>query len=143
MGDIGTGNPFAMGNPFASGSPFGNPFGGTPGFLNETKSVPTDLGGDDSFNIDELVKKIDAKIAEIVKEEELAKQEEISGRDESSINGSVKDISLNDLVNDKATFNTLASDDEEAEQTTDNKIDSMYDVSTNDDDFFDDFFSDD
>ena len=74
MGDLGGGSPFGMGNPFVSGNPFANPFGGTPSFINEPKNVPSGIGGDDSFNIDELVKKIDAKIAEIEKEEELSKQ---------------------------------------------------------------------
>ena len=121
MGALGSGNPFGMGNPFASGNPFGV---GMPSFLNEPKSMPSSFDNNDSFNIDDLVKKIDAKIAEIEKEEELAKKEKTDV------------VSINDLISDKNII-------EEKSSETSDKIDNMYDTSTNDDDFFDDFFADD
>ena len=123
MNEMG-GSPFGMGNPFGA-SPFGvgNSFGGgMPSFMNESKSEL----GNDSFNIDDLVKKIDAKIAEIEKEEEENKNNQTDNEHIES--GSV---SLNDLV-----METPDKDENIA-------IEKMYDSSTNDDDFFDDFFSDD
>ena len=65
-----TGNPFGGGNsPF---NPFGgtsNPFGGGSNpFMTPTMNNPTSTP-DNGFNIDDLVKKIDAKIAELEEEE--------------------------------------------------------------------------
>ena len=134
MGDMPSGNPFAMGNPF-SGNPFAgaNPFvgsplgGGIPSFLDEPKSETSG----DSFNIDDLVKKIDAKIAEIEKEEELSKKETVDSIPVSQA------ISSNNVVDIPEKDITPISDN------SNDKIDTMYEDSTNDDDFFDDFFSDD
>ena len=58
-----------MGNPFMSQNPFMN----MPNFANESNDIPED---EEKFNIDDLVKKIDAKIAEIEKEEEQTKEVE-------------------------------------------------------------------
>ena len=136
MSDLGGGSPFGMGmNPFGGSNPFGggNPFGaGIPSFMNEPKNTPSKPAGvdSDSFNIDELVKKIDAKIAEIEKEEEEAKRKEQEA--------------INDLIPNKEVINIPDKDVVVKENKIDNdKIDKMYDSSTNDDDFFDDFFSDD
>ena len=74
---ISSSNPFMGGSPFGNSNPFvassSNPFsGGMPAFLgNQGQSEPEE----DSFNIDDLVKKIDAKIAEIEKEEEIVSAE--------------------------------------------------------------------
>ena len=128
MNEMG-GNPFGMGNPFGV-SPFGpgNPFGGgMPNFMNEPKSNSPSLGGD-SFNIDDLVKKIDAKIAEIEKEEE---ENNNNNNHVDNVQKEIGSVSLNDLV--------METPDKEENVA----IEKMYDSSTNDDDFFDDFFSDD
>jgi len=135
MGDTLGSNPFGMGmNPFGGANPFvTSPFGaGMPNFMNEpnnASSKPANPNGD-SFNIDELVKKIDAKIAEIEKEEEDAKRKEQE--------------SIKDLIPSKDVIDISDEDINVKENKTDStKIDKMYDSSTNDDDFFDDFFSDD
>ncbi len=108
----GMGNPFA--NPF--GGMGGNPFAGMPqdGGLNSllgNDSVPA--SSEDSFNVDDLVKKIDAKIAELEEEE----RKEAAGT---------------------SSENVVESDPEETVETDS----SMYHDGTNSDSFFDDFFSD-
>ena len=142
MGDISNGtfggNPFG-GNPFG-GNPFGgNPFaGGIPSFLNDSPSS----SDKDSFNIDDLVKKIDAKIAEIEKEEEENKKNQ----------GSVTDVSFEELVsnvehshdkNESIIENNIVVEQDDSYDNHAVQIQNMYDDNTNDDDFFDDFFSDD
>ena len=125
MGDS-LGSPFGMGmNPFAGSNPFsGNPFGaGMPDFMKESK-IDSD-SNNDSFNIDELVKKIDAKIAEIEKEEEETKKVQVS---------------TNELVSNKEIIDTIQTGNIDDNNSN---IESMYESNTNDDDFFDDFFSDD
>ena len=132
MGDLGSGNPFGIGNPFVGANPFGgNPFmGGAPNFMKESTNNGNDLpNGNDSFNIDDLVKKIDAKIAEIEKEEEDTKKRESTAISDLIPNKDVIDIPNNDIVEQK--------------EVSVSSIDKMYDESTSDDDFFDDFFSDD
>ena len=127
IGESNSGGPFGMGNPFAVNNPFaGNPFmGGIPSFMEESKSTPEI--GNDSFNIDELVKKIDAKIAEIEKEEENAKKDNNSP------------MAINDLIPGERVIDVIPNEI----KSEDDKLDNMYEGSTSDDDFFDDFFSDD
>ena len=72
------------------------------------------FGSAESFNVDELVKKIDAKIAEL-EEEERREKEEAEKKKNAAINGEL-----------------------------DNKDDKkLYEQGTFGDDFFNDFFSDD
>ena len=80
-------NPFANDNPFSNNNPFGNsssPFGFPPSNNNSNPFVPpTDFGtastslssqpDDEPLNIDEMIKKIDAKIAELEAEEKADK----------------------------------------------------------------------
>ena len=123
---FGGSNPFGGNNPFGSNNPFGgnplsgnSPFGGGFNSLindnNDTKSEST------SFNADEIIKKIDAKIAELEKEEQA--EEEAKRKQIDSDNESKNIIEM-----------------EEKEEIKDS---SMYEDGTNSDDFFDDFFSDD
>lgn len=132
-----------MSNPFMQGV---NPFAKMPNILDEPKSQAPEQ---ESFNIDDLVKKIDAKIAEIEKEEEAKSEEESK--------------SLNDLIPNKVEAQTEAIPSEVENQTIevpevnnqveapkvstspinkDDIVDNMYEDNTDDDDFFDDFFSD-
>lgn len=134
---FGGGSPFAGSNPFGGGNPFAgsNPFGrGMPSFLGNEPSKET---SDDSFNIDDLVKKIDAKIAEIEKEEELSKEQEVKEEpievvSEQVVQEDKESVSFNDIA-------TTSKDNEPKED----KLQNMYTDNTDDDDFFDDFFSDD
>ena len=112
-------SPFGGANPFG-GSPFGggsSPFGGGLNSLLGNDSFSKDSSSSESFNVDDLVKKIDAKIAEL-EEEERREQEEASKKKENVI-----DAEINEEDNIKDS--------------------SMYEEGTSSDDFFDDFFSDD
>ena len=134
---MGGGNPFGgMSNPFASPNPFsgmgggGNPFSGLG--APSSSSLPKNPFGEESlnsilgnnsnsssseessFNVDDLVKKIDAKIAEL-EEEERKEQEESKRKDQKIIDAEIDDKKDKDL----------------------------YEEGTYSDDFFNDFFSDD
>ena len=134
---MGGGNPFGgMSNPFASPNPFsgmgggGNPFSGLG--APSSSSLPKNPFGEESlnsilgnnsnsssseessFNVDDLVKKIDAKIAEL-EEEERREQEESKRKDQKIIDAEIDDKKDKDL----------------------------YEEGTYSDDFFNDFFSDD
>lgn len=139
-------NSFMGGNPFGGGAGLfgsGNPFGDNP-FSPQRNPFATDtreqdilgsqindlLKGDKgdsskpdadgtSFNAEELIKKIDAKIAELEKEE----QEEEQNKEEEE--GTEKIVEM----------------EESSEKN--NKDSSMYENGTSSDAFFDDFFSDD
>ena len=132
-------NPFAGGNPFGS-NPFGsNPFGSNPFGSNPFASGSSPVGSspslpsadsdkdDDGDNkmpslklddYDDLVKKIEAKIAALEDEEKQEEEEEAKKEKKTSI--------------------VEAEINEEKEV----KDSSMYENGTNSDDFFDDFFSD-
>ena len=110
------GNPFgnSMGNPFGgSSSPFGmsNPF--SSGSMNESLNKKDDSG----FNVDDLVKRIDAKIAELEEEERKEKE--------------------NNNTVDKQDFEIKSDND-----IKDAIIESDNSNNVTDDQFFDDFFSD-
>ena len=134
---MGGGNPFGgMSNPFASPNPFsgmgggGNPFSGLG--APSSSSIPKNPFGEESlnsilgnnsnsssseessFNVDDLVKKIDAKIAEL-EEEERREQEESKRKEQKIIDAEIDDKKDKDL----------------------------YEEGTYSDDFFNDFFSDD
>ena len=108
MGGLGGSNPFSSLNASPSKSPFGE------------ESLDSILGNNDSpkednsFNVDDLVKKIDAKIAEL-EEEERREKEEQKQKEQKIIEA-------------------------EIENKEDKKL---YDEGTHSDDFFNDFFSDD
>ena len=127
-GEGGMSSPFGGGNPFGGGrSPFGgaNPFGGPSNPFGPSKdSMPSlnsllgndqpTIGGNDTFNVDELVKKIDAKIAEL-EEEERKEQEAAKENDRNKV----------------------------IEAELDNEEDTkLYEAGTFGDDFFNDFFND-
>ena len=133
-GGMDSSNPFG-GNPFGGMSGLGgSPFGGMPGMMSSnpfssgpgnTPSLDSLLGnsssddGDDSgesINVDDLVRKIDAKIAELEEEERREQEkEEMSHQQEKIIDAEL---------------------DNEPDAT-------LYDQGTSSDDFFNDFFSDD
>ena len=100
---------FGMPGPFGMGSPFGgmpSPFGPKPDFDDKPS------GG---FNVDDLVKRIDAKIAELEEEERKENEEKDKDNDELEVKEEIKD---------------------------DKVVDAVIDSDITDDQFFDDFFSD-
>ena len=143
VGNPFSGSPFGGGNPFGGTNPFAaNPFGGgLPSFLNE---APQEKKDDNSFNIDDLVKKIDAKIAEIEKEEEQTK-ETIVTEEKPVIEAKSEKIESPVIETEpKEIKTTVTEEPKPVAQTNDNnQINRMYEDNTDDDDFFDDFFADD
>lgn len=121
-------NPFGsgagpfMGNPFMSQNPFMN----MPNFVNENDDIPEK---EEKFNIDDLVKKIDAKMAEIEREEQSA--------------NNVIDVKPEEESTQVNPAETNQSEKQSPSTEQNNQIQHMYEDNTNDDDFFDDFFSDD
>jgi len=117
MGESGSGMfggmPGGMGGNPMSGMP--NPFmmagGGAPSM--GSLFGPSSESSEDSINVDDLVKRIDAKIAELEAEEAREKEEEAK-----------KQVAVVENIDDEK------------------KNSSMYEDGTSDDAFFDDFFSD-
>lgn len=93
---------------------FGSMMGGMP----MPSMIPSN---ESSFNVDDLVKRIDAKIAEL--EEEEKRENEASKQ-------------INDITNNVVTANVVNDNEIYKEEVA-------YDKDTTDDAFFDDFFSDD
>ena len=141
-------NPFAMNNPFA-GSKINQP-------------------SESNFNVDDLVKRIDAKIAELEEEEKREKEEEerkqqVARRGYSSPtlapsnidNDNTNDINVVETTNSNLPKTVIVEEPEinvkEDLPENNNKVNiselsnqntNLYVDSTDDDNFFDDFFSD-
>ena len=109
----------------ASGVPFGMPNPVAFPLMSDNSNKVSEHSMMDrkpAFNVDELVKRIDAKIAQLEEEEKREKEAQ-----------SVDKFDVNDFVNDDS------KDDIKNEETF---TDQMYDEAALDDQFFDDFFSD-
>ena len=114
-----------------------NPFGGMVGnpFMEQTSSVPKE-----SFNVDELVKKIDEKIAELEKEEKLEKE-----KAQQKLPKEKQIIEIEPISNKEKEFDK----EKQTSNPTDNKDIKLneepfvnYTKGISDDQFFDDFFDD-
>lgn len=105
-----------------------NPFGlqGLPPIFNQAPNIGSSPSKkDNGINVDDLVKKIDAKIAELEEEEKRAALEEKKKKDSPAI----------DTISESKTKPVL--DDEKGKKTADINLELNDD---DDDDFFDDFF---
>lgn len=112
-----------------------NPFGGMVGnpFMEQTSSVPKE-----SFNVDELVKKIDEKIAELEEEEKLEKE-----KAKQKLPKEKQIIEIEPISNKEKEFDN----EKQTSNPTDNKDIKLneepfvnYTKGISDDQFFDDFF---
>ena len=116
-------NPFMGNNPFTMANPFTN------------SQRPTSPGGD--FNVDELVKKIDAKIAELEEEERREKEQSEKTIDISAITKeptvSPKPAEVKPTTPKDEKINISELNKESKESLVE---------SANDENFFDDFFAD-
>ena len=111
-----------------------NPMFGVPSFAMGS-SYADRPSSDDGFNVDDLVKRIDAKIAELEEEERLEKEKEEKAK--------IIDVPVT-TVNEDVNQNEVSSNSEVVninEISNDDK--KLYVDGTDDDNFFDDFFSDD
>ena len=161
---FGGGNPFGGNNPFGGGNPFGgnNPFGGGNPFAAPQTSNDNPFASNpfsapavatepapssDDLNIDDLIKKIDSKIAELEDEE----KKELESRDnkedtsektvvEEAIEHNNNEISSNDNVlssdaiisNNKVDFKGLSSiqeDKPKAHDIMDDYLEDFNDIS--------------
>ena len=139
-------NPLFASNPMGGMNPFGLP------------STPKPSGSNGGFNVDDLVKRIDAKIAELEEEERKEKEnnQSLENNQNSSINNqSTNNDSLNNVPENisiidepkepnKFESNTESKPNEKInlDELSNNKKSQIYEDDTDDDKFFDDFFSD-
>ena len=137
---VANGDDSGMGyNPMAGRMPGQfNPFmmGGSPYSQNKPSA------SDDNFNVDDLVKRIDAKIAELEEEERLEKEKEEKAKatttqasaETTPISVATTPTKPVEVPSDKevVNINEISNDDKK-----------LYVDDTDDDNFFDDFFSDD
>lgn len=115
-------------------------------FLRSEPSIP-DVGSSFDFDVEDLVKKIDAKIAQLEEEERRNKEEQIAQEKEKQ---QIKPIdSLQSLSMDKVDNKNKIEDKENVESLDTTKVEmpkpNMNNIDLNsdnddDDDFFDDFF---
>lgn len=110
-------------------------FGGMPGlFDKKDDSMKMPSGG---MNIDDLVKRIDAKIAEL--EEEEKREAEAEEKTSNSTDTSLLELDNNTDTEDK---NDISDDKEENKINNDDKKEEDSKEEISDDQFFDDFFGD-
>ena len=136
------GNPMFGTNPLFGSNPIGgmNPFGPSP-------SMPSNGGA--GFNVDDLVKRIDAKIAEL--EEEERKEKEAQEKKTTSIETKVEEVSApkEEPTNSDASSVQTTNNNEEnnngtvsLDKLSEQNNTKLYEDETDDEKFFDDFFSD-
>lgn len=121
--------------PFPFGNPSSNPFGGNP-FMNNQ---------DNGINLDDVVKRIDAKIAELEAEEAASKESEDWSFDEQKdMPKVINEIKDNNEVNDVEVLEDNSTKANIEESKVDNsKVEaSKTKDEVTDDEFFDDFWSD-
>ena len=135
--------PFGGGNPFASSNPFENAMMGT------DSSNPFQSPGE--VDVDELLKKIDAKIAELEEEEKLEKEkaEKIEVFDNKNSDDVIEEFktelkeSFDNTENTPKTFNDIINQNsnEIVKEEANNNTNVNVNAAITDDQYFDDFFS--
>lgn len=112
-----------------------NPFGGMVGnpFMEQTSSIPKE-----SFNVDELVKKIDEKIAELEEEEKLEKEKEKQKLPKEKQIIGIEPISNKEKEFDKEKQTSNPTDNKDIKLNEEPFVN--YTKGISDDQFFDDFF---
>jgi len=143
------GNPMFGGNPFLGSAPMGgmNPFG-------MPSQAPSSSGG--GFNVDDLVKRIDAKIAELEEEERKEKEAQEKQNNNKTIEATIetKQEQPNSNVTSYVAPVSEIQEPKSIETNNNNepvnldklseqqKTPKLYEDDTDDEKFFDDFFSD-
>lgn len=121
--------------PFPFGNPSSNPFGGNP-FMNNQ---------DNGINLDDVVKRIDAKIAELEAEEAASKESaDWSFDEQKDIPKVIDEVKDNNEVNDVEVLedNSTKANIEKSEVDNSKVEASKTKDEVTDDEFFDDFWSD-
>ena len=112
-----------------------NPLFGSSPFAMNAPYMGKSNNSDDGFNVDDLVKRIDAKIAELEEEERLEKEKEEKAKvSDAEVVPPTVDVRKSESSNNSevVNINEISNDDKK-----------LYVDDTDDDNFFDDFFSDD
>ena len=139
-----------MGNPMFGTNPlFGaNPIGGMNPFGMPSQTPSNSANG---FNVDDLVKRIDAKIAELEEEERKEKEAQAKQTIEMSPSTKVVDttpVPNNNVVANQTPQEVKTASNEESNSSinldalSEQKHTKLYEDETDDEKFFDDFFSD-
>lgn len=122
--------------PFPFGNPSSNPFGGSNPFMNNQ---------DNGINLDDVVKRIDAKIAELEAEEAASKESaDWSFDEQKDIPKVIDEVKDNNEVNDVEVLedNSTKANIEKSEVDNSKAEASKTKDEVTDDEFFDDFWSD-
>ena len=114
-------------NPLFSSSPMM----GNPQMMGNPLFNPSMVGASDELNVDDLVKKIDAKIAELEEEERKGAEEKANAETQTSVAPAQVTPTQAVPVNNNVPLQELNSNGQK-----------LYDDDTDNDKFFDDFFSD-
>ena len=135
VGNMNENTPFPFGNP--SSNPFGgNPFGGSNPFMNNQNN---------GINLDDVVKRIDAKIAELEAEEAAAKEsEDWSFDDQKDIPKVIDDVKENnvEVLKDNSSIENKTIETMDSKEDNSKVEASKTKDEVTDDEFFDDFWSD-
>lgn len=110
--------------PFFQNMPSSNPFMSPFDMPKQTKPSNNEIiGKEDNFDVDDIIKKIDAKIAQLEKEEKEGKQE--------------NDLNMNTVINSPKV---QEENNNNLDKMVNNKPEEKKQVNKEDDEFFDDFF---
>ena len=115
-------------------------------FMGRKEEKPVEEPKKNNVNVDDLIKKIDARIAELEKEEELAKVSPFAETTEKPVveENTSKDENVSDFLEFAKAINDDIIKDEESKPKINIDADSIIvDENITDDEFFDDFFGDD
>lgn len=115
-------------------------------FMGRKEEKPVEEPKKNNVNVDDLIKKIDARIAELEKEEELAKASPFAETTEKTVveENTSKDENVSDFLEFAKAINDDIIKDEESKPKINIDADSIIvDENITDDEFFDDFFGDD
>ncbi len=115
-------------------------------FMGHKEEKPVEEPKKNNVNVDDLIKKIDARIAELEKEEELAKASPFAENTEKPVveENTSKDENVSDFLEFAKAINDDIIKDEESKPKINIDADSIIvDENITDDEFFDDFFGDD
>ena len=115
-------------------------------FMGRKEEKPVEEPKKNNVNVDDLIKKIDARIAELEKEEELAKASPFAENTEKPVveENTSKDENVSDFLEFAKAINDDIIKDEESKPKINIDADSIIvDENITDDEFFDDFFGDD
>jgi len=121
-------NPLFNSNPIGGSNPFGMP--------------QSNSGSNGAFNVDDLVKRIDAKIAELEEEERKEKELESSKQTQVNMENNISTEPVNMFEEIKAEMKETTNNNSSINLNNLNNVESPKTPIDDEEHFFDDFFSD-